>query len=55
MATTNSVGTIVSGSKVQIIGNDKIYDVGEISHNTARLYSNSVYIITMPIENLKAV
>ena len=53
--TTNSVGAIVSGSKVKIIGKDKVYDVGEIRHGNAKLYSDNVYIITMSIENLKAV
>lgn len=53
--TTNSMGAIVSGSKAKIIGQDKVYDVGEIRHGNAKLYSDNVYIITMPIENLKAV
>lgn len=53
--TTNSMGVIVSGSKVKIIGKDKVYDVGEIRHGNAKLYSNNIYIITMPIERLMAV
>lgn len=53
--TTNSVGTIVRGSKAKIIGQDKVYDVGEIRHGNAKLYSNNIYIITMPIDNLMVV
>ena len=55
MVTTNSVGNIISGSKVYIIGNDtKLYDVGEICKGMARLYLNNKYTITIPIINLKA-
>ena len=55
MVTTNSVGNIISGSKVYIIGNDtKLYDVGEIRKGMAKLYLNNRYVVTMPIINLKA-
>lgn len=55
VSTTNSIGKIVSGSKVNIIGNNtKVYDVGEIRKGMARLYLNNKYTITIPIINLKA-
>ena len=55
METANSIGEIVSGSKVYIDGdNTKVYDVGEVYNRMAKLYIDNTYIVTISIDNLIA-
>lgn len=50
--TTNSVGEIISGTKVIIKNKDVIYDVGEVHTGKATLYLRNKEIGTFPLSEI---
>lgn len=53
MNTTNSLKQIVPGSKV--VFQDKIYDVGEITEDSANLYLSGRYKMTVKKNDVKPI
>lgn len=52
--TGNSLGHIVTGSKVVRHGHGNVYDIGEIVEDQASLYFNNKIVGWFPIAGLKA-
>lgn len=53
MKTTNTLDSIVPGSRVLFQGT--IYDVGEVTETSAKLYLSGRYVVTVDIKDVEPI